>query len=293
MNVPLLPRDMAGGFHFPNPGPITAMVPAGDVMWVYQPDHSYRMRSPDVIDPQRRNPNMRWAIEQALPYGSRRDAVARIIVGSHEMLHVGRTVPPLDTEVVAALLVSICNDVVSCEQACAAVARKVEIVVEQLRHPNAGRGHAAFLPQVEGLNDDVTTFLISAKRAIKLLCSLTALFLAQQDQDNNFDHLANRLDGLGLAHTQLVTYLRQCADAVRGLITLRNGQEHVNAPTRTVINNVQLMPDDTIAMPTWRLEGAAPLPPVAIVDAMRDAAAFLIRVRKVRLRRTMSCQTTS
>lgn len=278
MNVPRPLRDMAGNFGLPTPGDITAMVSTRDVLWVYQADHAYRLRSPEVIDPERRNPNMRWAIEQALPYGSRQEAVARLVVGSSEMLHVAPTAPPLNHEDIAALLVSLCSDVMSAQQACEELSRKVDGAQERLRQPHGGRGRAAFLPQVDGLEDDATTFLVAARRSTKTLCTLTALFLGRQDLDNNFEHLGNRLTGGGLADTPLVRYLRECEPGVRTLLTLRNGQEHPNAPTRTVIENVRLMPDDTIEMPTWRMEGANPEPRALIVESMRNMVAFLIRI---------------
>lgn len=278
MNVPRPPRDMAGNFRLPTPGGITGFVSGGDVLWVYQPDHTYRLRSPDIIDPERRNPNMRWAIEQALPYGSREQAVARLVIGTADMLNAVPTAPRLNHEDVNRLLVTLGSDVMAAQRACDELEQKVEEVRQRLGEPHGGRGHAAFIPQVAALDEDATAFLIPARRSIKTLCSLTALFLGREDRDNNFEHLANRLTAEGLGDTPLVRYLRECESGVQTVLTLRNGQEHPNARARTVIDNVRLMPDDSVVMPTWRLEGTAPEPAVSIVDSMRSILAFLIRI---------------
>lgn len=269
---------MASAFKLPTEGGVTAFVSAGDVLWVYQPDHSYRMRSPNAIDPERKNPKMRWAIEQALPYGSREETVARLVIGASDMLHAVPTAPQVNREQVCCLLVSLCSDVMAAKRACEELSSKVDAIEVRMREPHGGQGRAAFLPQVAGLEQDATAFLIPARRSIKTLCSLTALFLGHADEDNNFQHLANRLERNGLGGTPLVDYLRQCQDAVRTLVSLRNGQEHPGPRERTVIENVRLMPDDSVRLPTWRVEGAAPVPPASVVEDMRDIAAFLVRV---------------
>jgi hypothetical protein len=282
---PSHPRNRGSIFKLPEPGEITAMVPSRDALIVYQPQRVYRVRTPDVIDPDGTNPGVPSVVEIACTYGSSHPAVARVFLQAHEMLKVANCDATLDQAKVQDALFALSEDLVVCAQAADAVGSQVDRIVAQvaaagLNVQNAGRLINP-LPQVNGLDDHVTSFLIRAKRAIRATCTLVATFMEVPDTDSNFDHLKKRLDAAGHGASEMARLVTARAAGVRYFIERRNGQEHPSSPTRTVVENVRLMPDLTIRMPIWRLDGASPSQPDDAAAQMRGGIEILIDVAEM------------
>lgn len=82
-----LPRDGAGSIDFPpETGPIKRKIGFGDFMEVYTVHATYRVKTPDSLDPSRSVPNMPWAKSVQAPIGSSNPIVARIVIQLVEAL---------------------------------------------------------------------------------------------------------------------------------------------------------------------------------------------------------------
>lgn len=274
-----LPRHSAASFELKEgTGAITAMCPCGEFLEIYKIDKTFRVKSPEAIDPEETNPNAMWIMSPMSDVGSANPIVARILLQSHEILKAAAFDREVDKEAIIKQLHSCKELLLTCESAAKETAFSIDSIIDQIRRSglsrdSKGRGLNPF-PQVADLEAQCGSFLINANRVIKLVCELPQRFIPLDRSDSNFDYLAKRLEvGIG-SDTPLVKFVNDNADGVRYLIDLRNFHEHPNEK-RTVIENFSLMPDSSIRVPMWHLSGQEPRP---IKEEMDAAIHFLMQI---------------
>lgn len=252
-------------------------------MEVYKEDTTFRIRTPETIDPRRTNPNAPVVAAVSDTVGSSSPVVARVLLQGHDILETAIFNRKIDKPAVLLLLHACKESLVVCEKAAKHVASVVDKIVDEIRtdgikSDSNGRALNPF-PQVLGLDSDATTFLIHAKRAIHDICRMPSLFLPVPAKDNNFDELVKTLSKSVGPSSPITDFVRANTGSVRHLIELRNHQEHPGARC-TVIDNFVVTPDGAISTPTWYVSGEKPQP---IRDEMLVAVQFLIRMAEVML----------
>lgn len=269
------PRDAAGGFKLDGgTGPITGMCNCGEFMEIYKVNTTFRIKSPEAIDPERTNPHAPWvnSIEEGV--GSGHHAVARVLMQGRQLLDGGIFSPALEKEAIVRLLHSIKEELVACDRVASRVRNSVESIVVQIQgSATPPQRMLSPFPQVSDLDGEATTFLIRAKRAIRLICSLPSKFIEVPDKDSNFEYLAATVKGKLGADSPVTQLIERHADSVKHLIELRNFQEHPNSPTPTIVRNFHVTPDGAIALPEWYVTGS---PSRLIHDDMSGVVPFLI-----------------
>ena len=280
-----LPRDAAGSFELQGgTGGITAMCSCREFLEVYKEDVTFRIRTPESIDPDRTNPDAGFVAAMTDTVGSASPAVARILLQGCEIFEAAALTRTVDKSAVVQTLHSCKEEVVVCEKVAARVGDRVDAIVAEaeaaggLKREKRGRVLNPF-PQVSDLDSDATSFLIHAKRAILYICRLPSLFLGIPAKDTNFDELANTLERAIGADAPVAKFVRNNAPGVTYLIELRNHQEHPDGK-RTIVDNFAVQPDDTISLPMWYLFGATPRP---IGVEMRAGVQFLVQMAEAML----------
>jgi hypothetical protein len=271
------PRNRGGSIQLPNGEPLTAMVDLGEVLLLYQPSYSYQLRTPDSIDPGGTNPGVPHEVVQTADYGSSNAGLARIFLQSVDMFQPARC-SGLDELAAKKLLHAIALDVVVCGQVATSVTSQIEAIASQIVSGNVRRqpgGHALLPPQVVNLRDSCTAFLISAKRSIKAMCSLVALFIQAGDRDNNFRHLSERMKREGFQNQIVLDFLDERTLGTEFVIEHRNAQEHPDR-TQLEITNFQLGADGNLRTPSWRRVGQKPTDWTAIATDMTNVYEFLL-----------------
>jgi len=259
-----LPRDAAGSFELQGgTGGITAMCSCREFLEVYKEDVTFRIRTPESIDPDRTNPNAGFVAAMTDTVGSASPAVARILLQGCEIFEAAAITRTVDKSAVVQALHSCKEEVVVCEKVAARVVDRVDAIVAEvkaggLKRESRGRTLNPF-PQVADLDSDATSFLIHAKRAILYICRLPSLFLGVPAKDTNFDELGKTLERAVGAEAYVTKFVRNNAPGVGYLIELRNHQEHPDVK-RTIVDNFAVLPDDTISLPMWYLSGETPRP---------------------------------
>ena len=78
----MYPRDAAGSFTLPpgTVGAITELRSLVDFMEVYTAHETFKVQSPESIDPGRTNPNAMWAMVRTHQVGSKSPIVARTLL---------------------------------------------------------------------------------------------------------------------------------------------------------------------------------------------------------------------
>jgi hypothetical protein len=266
-------------------GPITTMCSCGSFLEIYKENKTFRVRTPESIDPEETNPNAPWVASPVADVGSSNLSIARVLLQSRQMLDSAMFDGKLDKDAVILQLHTCKEALVACEKIARRLETNIDAIVTQITEhgiakDNHGRGLNPF-PQVQDLDIDCGAFLIQANRAIKLICELPTLFFDLIKTDSNFDHLSTRLAETLGETAPATTFVRDNADSVRYLIDLRNYHEHPRK-IRTVIENFHVLPNGQIQAPVWYLEGNGEIDPHPIkeesavaLDFIRDVAETL------------------
>ena len=245
---------------------------------IYKQDMTFRVQTPESIDPDETNPNAPWVASPVADVGSSNLTVARVLLQAREMLDAAMFEEELDKEAVILHLHSCKEMLLACERLAKRLAERVDNIVKQITdqgisRDNNGRGLNPF-PQVQDLDLDCGAFLTHVNRAIKLICELPALFIQLDKTDSNFDHLSKRLSEKLGEESPISSLVRENAEGVRYLIELRNFHEHPKK-IRTVIENFRVLPDGQIQPPVWYLEGGGTASPRAIREEAEAAVSFI------------------
>lgn len=265
-------------------GPITGMCSCGSFLEIYKQDRTFRIRTPEAIDPEETNPNAPWVASPVADVGSSNLTVARVLLQAREMLDAAMFEGEVDKEAVTIHLHTCKEALLAAEKLAVRIANSIDTIVAQIEErgitrDNHGRGFNPF-PQVQDLDLDCGSFLTQANRAIKLISELPSLFVELERPDSNFDHLSKRLsDALGEI-SPIATFVRENADAVRYLIDLRNFHEHPKK-IRTAVENFKILPDGRVQPPVWYLEGQGAIDPHPIREELEAALTFLRDIAEV------------
>ena len=282
----ILPRHDAGSIRLEaGTGSITGTFACDAYLEIYKVDMTFRIQTPESIDPEEINPNAPWVSSPVANVGSSNLTIARVLLQSRDIVELAAYDDKFDKDAVLKQMYQCKEALLACEKFANRLTKNIDLILEQInKHgiakDNHGRGLNPF-PQVDDLNEDCGSLFIQINRAIKLICELPKIFLGLDKLDSNFDHLSERLTRELGEESQIVKFVRGNAETVRYLIDLRNYHEHPKA-VKTVIENFKVMPDGGIQVPVWYFEGRGePIPYsirancIAAVDLVRDIAEHL------------------
>jgi len=286
-----LPRDAAGHLELnEGTGGIIAMCSCDGFLEVYKQDVTYRIQTPETIDPDRTNPHTRFVAAIADNVGSSNPIVARVLLQGLEILNGAVFDRRINKEAVVRELHAIKEALVACHKVAERVVSRVTGVVsdgETHGLPGDERGSFNPFPQVPDLEADATTFLIHAKRAIRRISQLPSIFFSIPG-DSDFDHLLKRLGKVAAAR-EMVEFVLDNAPGIRYLSDLRNCQEHPKKGRQTMMDNFKVLPNGSVALPMWYVSGDTPRP---VAGEMRQAIDFLIMMAEAMLiHLVMACVT--
>lgn len=280
----VLPRHAAGSMELKEgTGPITAMCPCGKFLEIYKIDKTFRIQTPEGIDPDETNPNAPWVATPVDDIGTSNPIIARVLLQGNEILKSAMFERSIDKEAITKKLHSCKESLATCYKIANRVASNVDSVIKKvsadgIATDNQGRGLNPF-PHVPELETECATYLVHANRVIKTICELPTLFLDLNGTDSNFDHLAKRLKRTLGEDANLTKFVDDNAIGVRYLIDLRNFHEHPKEK-RTIIENFRLMPDMKIQVPMWNVTGDEPRP---IREEMEVGVNFLVQMAEAML----------
>ena len=273
----MYPRDAAGSFTLPpgSVGAITEMCSLVDFMEIYTPHETFKVQSPESIDPGRTNPNAMWAMVRTHQVGSESPIVARTLLMAHRSANL---LQPLSGEKSLTLAMhgvkeTLLEVLAVAQTLLDSIAGQAKAVTDSgFRLAANGRSLETF-PLVPDLNAKVTALLTTARRGVTEICQIPTNFMKVGRQHSSLDHLiakelASQLPPHGLK------FLEQFAPQVRRLIAWRDGLEHRITTTRKlVVRNFEHMPDNNLRLPSWQLEGEDPEP----IDVhARELPSFLL-----------------
>jgi hypothetical protein len=286
-----LPRDAAGHLELiEGTGGIIAMCSCDGVLEVYKQDLTYRIQTPETIDPDRTNPHARFVAAVADKVGSSNPIVARVLLQGQDILNGAVFDRPIDKQVVIRELHAIKEALVACHKIAERVASHVARVVddgEKRGLPGDERGSLNPFPQVPDLDADATIVLIHAKRAIRRISQVPSIFLSIPG-DSDFDHLLKRLTKVASARP-MMKFVRDNAPGIRYLSELRNCQEHPKKGRHTMIDNFNVLPNGSVAVPMWYVSGETPRPVAVEMGGAIELLTMMAEAMLIHL--VMACMT--
>lgn len=224
----MMERDRGGSFTLGDtPGPIVEMVGCGEFLEMYKADATYRMRTPDGIDPARTNPAVPFSTQRVADVGSSNFVIARTLLQGHQIINAAMIGAEFQKTPVILRLHAIKEDLVICD----AIAQEFQQLIQAKIDSLLAQGLFAeprhvMLPQTERLVASVTTFLIHAKRALGGIGSLALDFYPAGKGGTNFRLIRNFFrEELG-EDSNLHKFLDSQEPFAKFLSDLRNGQEH-------------------------------------------------------------------
>jgi hypothetical protein len=268
------PRFQAGSMSLPEgAGNITGMFSNADFLEIYTETATYRVKSPETIDPEVTNPNAPWVSSKSSDFGSTNIIVARVLLQGSDMVD---SVATEDKDLVLRQLHTCKEALLACEKVRLRVTESAESIMNDLSQNgvNLERGrHVKDLPQVPNLEDDASSFLINIKRAIVSICYLASYVLPLPKKDNNLEHLKKSVNKLNdKRYSQLIEAIDAFIPGTKHLIELRNFQEHPGDKI-TYIENFTVTPKNEVGYPVWYVKGNEP---ESIVASMESAIEYVV-----------------
>lgn len=122
----MLPRHAAGSFKLKEgTGPITGMQSCGEFLEMYKVDKTFRVKSPESIDPEETNPNAMWVTSPTDDVGTGNPIVARAFLQNCEMLNSAIFEQEIDKDKVIMTLHSCKEALITCDKICCKVRCRV------------------------------------------------------------------------------------------------------------------------------------------------------------------------
>ena len=273
-----MPRDAGGSIEIEEgTGPIRAMITTGELLEVYKSDKTFRVTTPETIDPERTNPNAPFVVTATQDVGTSNPIVARVLLQGDQMLNF-TLMSQGERDAVRKQLHQCKELLVRCEICANRLHSKVKAVEDGLKQrgiPVKGGRVLNPFPQVDDLETDCSSFLVDVNRAIRSISGLPPLFVHLEKSDNNFDHLCERLTKKIGADEILTKFVKTTAPSIRRFVDMRNYFEHPKR-RKTIVKNFHLLPNGQVSPPIWHLSDEDNV--VLIADDMSAAIDFLTRV---------------
>ena len=93
------PRYQAGGFQLKEgTGPITGMQSCGKFLEIYKKDKTFRVQTPESLDPEQTNENVPWVATPVADVGSANPIVSRVFMQASDILSAAIFQTEVDTD---------------------------------------------------------------------------------------------------------------------------------------------------------------------------------------------------
>ena len=108
------------------------MCPCGDFLEIYKVDKTFRVRTPETIDPDETNPDCPWIASPITDVGSANPIIARVLLQGHEILKASMFEGDVNKETVVEKLHACKDTLVACENVIKIVVGHIDRIVEEI-----------------------------------------------------------------------------------------------------------------------------------------------------------------
>lgn len=253
-------RDDAVSFGLPEgeTGKILAMINFGDIMEVYTENSTFKMMSPDTLDPDKKHHDIPWVYTKISDFGASNPLVANTILLANDFLKQLYSESDFKRIEIIKKVSDIRNVLLECLlslQSYSEELKKEIVKFESNKKKMNGKAHAYF-PQIKKIDGFTTGFLISAKRCIQETAVLINTFIPLKVRYGRIDLLLKEVESDHAHAKELIEVLRGNLSMCAHIFALRNAQEH--AATRDnplIVKNFNIENGLQLSFPKWGIQG--------------------------------------
>jgi len=251
------------------------MCPAVDFLEVYKIDKTFRIYTPEALDPNETDPNMHGMSKPVANVGSSNRIVARVFIQASEAIKNISVKNSINKDDVLRCMHRCKEYLLICEDKQEFICKEVERIFNICQKGELKKegNHFTNFPQVDHLDEYCGVFLNNAKLMIQTLAELINTFYKTSFDGPRFDKVI-KWSRTALKHNnEFVQFLKEIQPGLKHIIDLRNTQEHPKKDRKLVIENFTLKSGNEISPPLWYLSGEKPY---AIHSDLASIVDFLI-----------------
>lgn len=214
-----------------------------------------KIQDPDVIDPERLNPDAPWTQSIFLPHGKTDPFVARTILQSREMADIFLTTGSEEYRSFMDVSWEVLSSLVSIRMIRSRLEKQISEIAQQI-DVNRSRYVEGMspkpLPILEYYDIEFRSFVNEVRR---VLTSISRLFEVLHDHEIPNGHFHKALSWAGKKHGQdglLYQMLEKDLKWIRVWVDVRIAIEHPKPDSYVETSNFSLEPNRRIRLPTWR-----------------------------------------
>lgn len=274
----MMPRDGANSAELVGgTGPVMHPISMPSWLEIYKVDRTFRLQTPDCIDPGRTKPDVPWSWQISDEAGAANPIIARVFIQCAEALknHRLRRGNP---EVITVALHTCKEDLRNAEKAFARLSAGHNKIVEDVKAAGGlkpKRGVVNNLPLIPDLEHDATIFLTSAKRALQSVAEVLNQFYGTTISNARFDKGRTQLKALNPPPDKLLNQLDGFTPLIERILNLRNFQEHT--PKKTIVENFRLTANEVLPA-GWRVD---PEPVSEMIPEMNSMLAGVVSLAEI------------
>ncbi len=253
------------------------MCPAVDFLEVYKIDKTFRIYTPEALDPDETDPNMHWMSKPVANVGSANKIVARIFIQASEAIKNTPVADNINKDDILRCMHRCKEYLLICEYKKEFICKEVDRILQMFQKGQIKKegNHFTNFPQVDHLEEYCGIFLNNAKLSIQTLAELINAFYKTNFDGPKFDKVF-KWSRTALKHNNdFVQFLKDIQPGLKYIVDLRNAQEHPKKDRKLVIENFTLKPGNEISLPLWYLTGEKPL---AVHSDVTEIVDFLVVV---------------
>ncbi|WP_054179568.1 hypothetical protein [Trabulsiella odontotermitis] len=223
-------RDDAVSFSLPESetGDILAMIKFGDTMQIFTEKSTFKIMSPDTIDPTRDHQDIPWVYTKISDFGASNPLVANTVLLANNFLK--QLLSEQDPKRIAILnkVSDIRDTLLEYLLSLQSYSSELEKEIRKFESNKSimnGKAHAYF-PQIKNLDGFATGFLIVAKRCIQETSVLVNMFLPLKNKHGRIDKLLKEVESEHTNAKDLIQVLHEHLPMCTHIFSLRDSQEH-------------------------------------------------------------------
>jgi len=252
-------------------GGIIYMASVKNILEIYKKDVTFRVQTPNSLNPEQKKPEMPFTTSPAARVGSTNPFVARIFAQAHDMLKSLPLLEHIDREYFLFEMYNCKEKGVSCQNIFERFKQDYSIVEDKIKSGEIKRiGEALYpFPSIENLNWYASSYLTDAKHALQCMARIYGHCFKSDITGPRFDLIIKHAKDNLPKEVNFISFLEATQGNILDIIELRNGQEHPRPDKATIIGNISYSPEG-IVPPVWQITGTPKRPILQCMEAFTD-----------------------
>ncbi len=217
---------------------------------------TFRIRTPDCIDPDRKYADAPWQQSILFECGTESPLVARSVVQVQTFLEQMFAQGDRRRHAVFDTSLSVTKSLLSLERIVIRLRQEVrdreELVSGAIEQYTTGQAPRPIKP-ILTLEDDFKAFALEVRQCLNHTSGLFGPLMGEAIEPGRFDVAREKLTQRIGADAILVKMLEGDARWIEAWIVVANTLKHPNKGERVVVNDMRLLPSRQIQLPTWQL----------------------------------------